>query len=84
MQASSIAARLVAERVDEIVISTPEAATVVARYEAVDGVAIAPAGCVLDADGAMLLELPAAGTYTVTVDPSAVLPGDDESSCLRD
>jgi hypothetical protein len=77
-------ARLVAERVDEIVISTPEAATVVARYEAVDGVAIAPAGCVLDADGAMLLELPAAGTYTVTVDPSAVLPGDDESSCLRD
>jgi hypothetical protein len=77
-------ARLVAERVDAIVVSTPEPATVVARYEVVDGVSIAPDGCVLDADGAMLLELPEAGTYTITVDPSAVLPGDGESSCPRE
>jgi hypothetical protein len=77
-------ARLVAERVDAIVVSTPEPATVVARYEVVDGVSIAPGGCVLDADGAMLLDLPRAGTYTITVDPSAVLPGDDESSCRRE
>lgn len=77
-------ANLVAERADSIVVSTPESASVIARYTGVEGVTIMPDGCVVVVEGAMRLDLPRAGTYTISVGAGAMLPGDDVSSCEPD
>lgn len=72
---------LVAERADSLVVSTPRRARVTVRYTAVDGVDIAPDGCVHDENGWLRLTLPEAGTYTVGVDVGTILPGDAETTC---
>ncbi len=74
-------AMLVAEQPDAIVVSTPGPTSVTLRYTAIDGVSIYPTGCVVVEGEWMRLSLPAAGTYTITVGPETLLPGDDAVYC---
>jgi len=76
-------ARLVAQRPDELVIATREAAVVTLRYGYSDELSISGEACLIphDHDGWMTAYLPGPGQYHITADPEALIPGVDADTC---
>ncbi len=75
-------ATLESQTPDEIVLTTETPAVVTIRYEYSEDMSISNGACLVPRDdGYMTAHLPAAGTYTLRVDPEAALLGTDSAAC---